>query len=86
MERAVGLAFFDDDFHRAFAHVFDRHQAEADLLAQTVKILSLPLTSGGRTAMWWLRHSSMYLTTPSMECISLVSRAAMNSTGKWALR
>ena len=31
--------------------------------------------------MPWLLHSAMYLTTLSDECISLVSREAMNSNG-----
>ena len=56
------------------------------LSPSTVKTLSLELMSGGRTAMPWLRHSTIYFTTPSVVCISLVSKEAINSTGKCALR
>ena len=39
------------------------------------------LTSGGRTPMPMLRHSSMWTTTLSVFAISEVRSAAMNSTG-----
>ena len=53
---------------------------------ETVNCLKLSFMSGGRILMLWLRHSAIYLTTLSVEFISLVSKAAMNSTGKWAFR
>ena len=47
----------------------------------TVNVLPLSLISGGSTSMPEIRHSAIYLTTPSVECISLVSSEAMNSRG-----
>ena len=46
-----------------------------------VKFASEIWTSGGRTVMPISRHSPMYLTTFSGFEVSLVSSAAMNSTG-----
>ena len=46
-----------------------------------VKLASETLISGASTAMPISRHSLMYLTTSSVEPVTEVSSAAMNSTG-----
>ena len=46
-----------------------------------VKLASETWTLGGTTGMFISRHSEMYLTTLSGLEVSLVSSAAMNSTG-----
>ena len=47
----------------------------------TVKLLPEALTSGGSTLIPISRHSAMYLTILSVSAASLVSSAAMYSTG-----
>ena len=44
------------------------------------------LTSGGSTVMAMRRQDPRYLGRASLSSLTLVSRAAMYSTGWWALR
>ena len=73
----------DDGFDGVVADVFDGGEAEADglPLSMGVKLASETCTLGGTTEMFISRHSEMYLTTFSGLEVSLVSSAAMNSTG-----
>jgi hypothetical protein len=84
-ERAV-CALGDDGVDGAFAHVFDRHQPEEDLLASNGEGFVAFVDVGRLHRDVVAAAFGDELDTPSEECISLVSRAAMNSTGKWALR
>ena len=64
------------------ADVLDGGEAEADGVRRSgVKLASEICTLGGTTGMFISRHSEMYLTTFSGFEVSLVSSAAMNSTG-----
>ncbi len=75
----------DDGFDGVVADVLDGGEAEADGLPLGVtigvKLASETWTLGGTTGMFISRHSEMYLTTLSGLEVSLVSSAAMNSTG-----